>query len=239
MGTAGVALDVALEAVLITAIPVVTIHTINDQLPQNEVMGQALRQTVPMYPPVAVRELVANALLHQDFSVRGAGPMVEIFSDRMEITNPGKPLIDTLRFLDEPPRSRNEAMSGLMRRIGICEERGSGIDRVVGAAEVFQLPPPDFRHVSDNTVAYLFAPQELGQMSREERIRACYQHTCLKYVTNQRMSNESLRSRLGIAKHNYPFASRIIRDTVSAGLIKPIDGPTGSRKLASYVPFWA
>ncbi|MFH1335676.1 MAG: ATP-binding protein, partial [Candidatus Zixiibacteriota bacterium] len=50
----------------------------------------------------------ANSLIHQDFNITGAGPMVEIFADRMEISNPGVPLIDTLRFIDEPPRSRNE-----------------------------------------------------------------------------------------------------------------------------------
>ena len=62
---------------------------INGLLPTNEVIGQALRRTVPMFPELAVRELVANALIHQDFSVTGAGPMVEIFADRIEITNPG------------------------------------------------------------------------------------------------------------------------------------------------------
>jgi len=69
-----------------------------------------------MYPEIAVRELVANALIHQDFSITGAGPMVEVFGDRVEITNPGEPLIDTLRFIDEPPRSRNEMLASLMRR---------------------------------------------------------------------------------------------------------------------------
>lgn len=111
------------------------ISYVNGLLPRNEVIGQALRKEVPMYPELAVRELVANALVHQDFSVTGAGPMVEIFSDRMEITNPGLPLVKTDRFLDTPPRSRNEALASFMRRVGVCEERGSGIDKVVFEAE--------------------------------------------------------------------------------------------------------
>ena len=90
----------------------------------------------------AVRELVANALIHQDFSVTGAGPMVEIFDGRIEITNPGEPLVDTRRFLDNPPASRNEALTSLMRRFDICEERGSGIDKVVAEVERHQLPAP-------------------------------------------------------------------------------------------------
>lgn len=80
---------------------------INGLLPSNEVIGKALRKTVLMYPELAIRELVANALIHQDFEQRGTGPMVEIFEDRMEITNPGLPLVTTERFLDSPPKSRN------------------------------------------------------------------------------------------------------------------------------------
>ncbi|HXU30514.1 MAG TPA: RNA-binding domain-containing protein, partial [Thermoanaerobaculia bacterium] len=92
---------------------------INGLLPANEFIGQALRKSVPMFPELAVRELVANALIHQDLFVTGAGPMVEIFDDRIEITNPGDPLIDTQRFVDTPPKSRNEALASLMRRFGI------------------------------------------------------------------------------------------------------------------------
>lgn len=72
---------------------------INSQLPHNEALGQAYQRGVPMYPERAIRELVANALVHQDFSVTGAGPMVEIFPDRLEITNPGEPLVDILFLL--------------------------------------------------------------------------------------------------------------------------------------------
>jgi ATP-dependent DNA helicase RecG len=107
------------------------ISYVNGLLPSNEVIGQALRKEVPMYPELAIRELVANALIHQDFFMGGVSPMVEIFEDRIEVTNPGIPLVDTQRFVDTPPRSRNEGLASLMRRIGICEERGSGWDKVV------------------------------------------------------------------------------------------------------------
>jgi predicted HTH transcriptional regulator len=206
---------------------------INDQLPQNEQIGQALRREVCMYPEISIRELVANALIHQDFNITGAGPMVEIFANRMEISNPGVPLIDTLRFIDEPPRSRNEALAALMRRMNICEERGSGIDKVIFNVEVFQLPAPDFRVAGNSTVAILYGPRKFSQMTRVERIRACYQHACLLYVSGKRMSNASLRKRLGIKDSNYPLASRIIKDTIGAQLITP------HGEGATYVPFWA
>ncbi len=212
------------------------VNYINDQLPQNEQIEQALRSQVRMYPEIAIRELVANALIHQDFNLTGTGPMIEIFTDRMEISNPGLPLIDTLRFIDEPPRSRNETLAALMRRMNICEERGSGIDKVVSWVEVFQLPAPDFRTTTNHTISVLFGPRDFAEMDREDRIRACYQHACLLFVSGKQMTNATLRERLKIDKKNYPMASRIIRDTIAAGLLKPAGG---SRKDAKYAPFWA
>jgi len=206
-------------------------------LPRNEEIQQAFRRDVPMFPEIAIRELVANALIHQDFSIGGTGPMVEIFTDRIEITNPGIPLIDTLRFIDEPPRSRNEALASLMRRMNICEERGSGVDKVIHQVEIFQLPPPEFLVTENHTKAVLFAPRALREMDREARIRACYQHACLRYVSNEPMTNASFRKRLGIDQKNYAVASRIIRDTIKEGLIRAVD-PYTSKRYMKYVPFW-
>jgi ATP-dependent DNA helicase RecG len=207
---------------------------INDQLPQNEQIDQALRKKVRLYPEVAIRELVANALIHQDFNLTGTGPMIEFFASRMEITNPGLPLVDPLRFIDEPPRSRNEALAALMRRMNICEERGSGIKKVIAAVETFQLPAPDFRTTPQHTIAVLFAPRAFANMDRQERVRACYQHACLWFVSGKRMTNSSLRQRLRIEDHS--VASRVIRDTIAAELIRQAGGST---RDANYVPFWA
>ncbi len=215
---------------------------INSQLPQNEPIGQAFRSQVRVYPELAIRELVANALIHQDFSVTGAGPIVEIFSSRMEITNPGEPLMDTLRFIDTPPKSRNEIVAALMRRMKICEEAGSGIDKVIVAVEQFQLPAPDFVAITTTqpgfTKATLFAPRTLNAMDSHERIRACYQHACLCFVSGKRMTNTSMRIRFGIEEQNAAKASRIIADALAAGQIKPFD-PNQGKKYASYLPFWA
>jgi len=215
------------------------IDYIGDQLPRSEEIRNALRRDVYIYPEVAIRELVANALIHQDFFLRGASPLVEIFSDRIEITNPGRPLIDTLRFIDEPPRSRNEALAAFMRRVNICEERGSGIDKVIFEAELYQLPAPEFRVTENHTIVILYAPRKLRDMDRQDRIRACYQHAALQYVSDGALTNASLRKRLGIEERNYAIASRIIADTIEVGLVKVKDPASNSRKHASYVPFWA
>lgn len=215
------------------------ISTITTLLPSNEVIGQALRTEVPMYPELALRELVANALIHQDFTMTGTGPLIELFPDRMEITNPGKPLVEPDRFVDKPPQSRNEALASFLRRVGICEERGSGIDKVVWQTEVYQLPAPLFEVTDEHTRAVLFAHRPFGKMGREDRVRACYLHACLQYVNREDMNNSTLRERFGIAEENRAQVTRVLNDTLDRGLIRPREPDNPSRKYAKYIPYWA
>ena len=215
------------------------IEYINSKLPSNEEIGKAFRKEVKVYPEIAIRELVANALIHQDYGITGTGPMIEIFEDRIEIGNPGKPLINTLRFIDSSPQSRNERLAFFMRRINICEERGSGIDKVVNSAEVYQLPAPDFIEEENHLKVVMYAPKSLRQMERKDKIRACYQHCCLKYVSADSMTNKSLRERFKIEEQNYSMASRIIADTIDEKLIKGFDPSSKSKKHAKYIPYWA
>ena len=207
-------------------------------LPSNEVIGRALRRQMPMFPELAIRELIANAIIHQDFHLTGTGPMVEIFADRMEITNPGLPLVNIHRFLDSPPRSRNEALASFMRRIGVCEERGSGVDKVVSQTEFYQLPAPLFETSDEHTRAVLFAHRKFKDMDKADRIRACYLHACLRYVQRDYMTNTTLRERFGIEERNSSMVSRIIRDTIEAGLICCHDDTVGNR-ARKYLPRWA
>jgi len=215
-----------------------TMDFLDAVLPRNEEINRALRKNVCMYPIIAVRELIVNALIHQDFSITGTGPMVEVFSNRIEITNPGTPLINTLRFIDEPPRSRNEQLASTMRRLSMCEERGSGIDKVVFQVELYQLPAPDFQATTNHTRVMLYAAKPLAKMSQDDRIRACYQHACLCYVSSREMTNSTLRTRFGIVPANRAMASRIISKTIKAGFIKPLKEESESRKYAKYIPFW-
>jgi ATP-dependent DNA helicase RecG len=211
---------------------------INSLLPTNEVIGKALRNKVSMFPEIAIRELVANALIHQDFDERGTGPMIEIFSDRIEISNPGLPLITPNRFIDEY-QSRNEDLASMMRRFGICEEKGSGIDKVIFNIEMFQLPALDIQIQEKHTKVILFSYQTFADMNKKDRVRACYQHACLKFVTNDKMTNQSLRERFNIAEENAAMVSRMIKDTFESGLIKEENPENKSRKFVKYIPIWA
>ena len=164
--------------------------------------------------------------------------MVEIFDARIEITNPGKPLVDTQRFLGNPPISRNEALASLMRRIGICEERGSGIEKAVLAVEAEVLPAPLFESYEGFTRATLFAHKDLSEMDRAERVRACYLHACLRYRVRQPMNNASIRERFGISDDHNDRASRLLREAVDDGVIMVRDPDAGTRSW-TYLPFWA
>lgn len=214
------------------------ISFVMSQLPQNEVVENALRQEMKLVPHIVIRELVANALIHQDLAMAGASVMIEIFSNRVEISNPGEPIVPVERFIDGY-QSRNERLADLMRRMNICEEKSSGIDKVVHAAEMYQLPAPDFRAGHRRTVVTLYGPRPFEDMDREDRVRACYQHCALKWVMSERMTNQSLRERFGLPESKSAIVSQVISATLETGQIKPDERVGASRKFARYLPFWA
>ncbi len=208
------------------------------KLPQNEVIEDAIRKAVKLVPEVIIRELLANALIHQDFEVTGTSPIVEVYAGRVEISNPGEPIVPVERFIDGY-QSRNERVADLMRRFGICEEKSSGIDRVVEAAEIVQLPAPDFLMEYRRTVVVIYGPRDFKAMDRSDRVRACYQHCVLQWVLRKKMTNQTLRDRFGLSERSGNTISQIISGTVDQGLIKNDPSAPESRKYARYIPNWA
>jgi predicted HTH transcriptional regulator len=204
-----------------------------------EVIEKVFREVKESYPERTVSEFFANALIHQDLWQSGRHTMVEIFPDRMEITNPGTPLVDVNRFIDAPPKSRNDKIAILMHLFELCELRGSGVDRAIEEVEKAVLPAPEFVKGIDYTKVFIYPKKSFAQMSREDRIRACYQHCCLKYTAKEPMSNQSFRIRMGIEEENAAMVSRIIKDTVNSGFIKVFNPDSTSKKYAKYIPFWA
>lgn len=197
-----------------------------------------VRQATPTYPRKAVREFVANALIHQDFSIEGMQVIIEIFSNRLSITNPGPPLNDIIRLIDLPPHSRNEVLAETMYLLGMCEKRGSGIDRAIEAIEKAGLPAPHFAKSEVHTRVTLYPKKSWKDMNKQERISACYQHACLMFEDNKAINNQSVRERFKLDKNNSAVASKIISDTVDSGLIKQSNEDSTSRKFATYIPFY-
>lgn len=214
------------------------VRYVMDKLPQNEVIEDALRKEVKLIPEVVVRELLANALIHQDVEIGGTSPVVEVFATRVEISNPGEPIVPVDRFIDGY-LSRNERLADLMRRFGICEEKSSGIDRVVETAELMQLPAPEFLTSHKRTLVVIHGPRSFRDMNGGDRVRACYQHCVLQYVLRKQMTNQSLRERFGLSEGSSNTVSQIITLTIDQKLIKSDPNAPDSRRYARYIPVWA
>lgn len=213
------------------------IHWIGSQLPTKELIGAALRENESAYPEKSIREIAENMVIHQDFDIQGF-PTVEIFEDRVEFTNSGTPLIEVDRFIDEY-QSRNDLLSDNLRRLGFCEEKGSGMDKAVMSNELFLLPALSIRVQENRTVVIMYARKSWADTNRLERLQACYQHACVKYVSNESMTNQSLRVRFNIEEQNASMVSRIIKEAIKEGLIKEEETGSNSRKFKKYIPYWA
>ena len=210
---------------------------VDDRIPHREVIQDGIRKTVNMIPEIVVRELLANALVHQDLTITGTSVTVEIYPNRLQVANPGAPIVPVDRLINSA-RSRNERLAGLMTSLGICEERGSGIDKVVDAIELLHLPAPDFRVIDNRMVCTVFGPRDFAEMDRADKIRACAQHCALKWETSGRMTNKSLRERFKLPKNKTHLVSTVLEATEEAGFIKLDEKVGTSKKFARYVPAW-
>ncbi|WP_129774758.1 ATP-binding protein [Peristeroidobacter soli] len=209
---------------------------IRDQVPMEEQYVDGVRRATPIFPMIAVREVIANALIHQDFTVSGTGPMVEIYQDRIEVINPGNSLIAVDRIIDER-RSRNEKLASTMRELGICEERGGGIDKAILEIEERSLPAPEFFASENSMRVVLFGPKPFNKLSKADKIWACFCHCVVRWLGHDYMNNTTLRARFKLTPAEYQAASTVISDAKKAGRIVPADEGQGN-KYARYVPYW-
>jgi ATP-dependent DNA helicase RecG len=209
-------------------------------LPGSEVVKNALRRETAIYPEIALRELIANALVHQDFTIRGSGPMVEVFSDRIEISNPGKllPNKNIDRLVRTTPESRNELLASAFRRYNICEERGSGFEKALTAIELYGLPPLRFQETESSFKVTMYAPRSFADMTENERIEAAYQHSVIQYFGSSAVTNSSLRQRFKLHDKQSPQISRLIKLALEKNRIKISNPENNSTKFNEYIPYW-
>ncbi len=207
-------------------------------LPSREDISDSFREKKTAYPMIAVRELIANALIHQDFSITGTGPTIEVFGNRVEITNPGSSLVDIMRIIDNPPRSRNEKLAAIMRRLRLCEELGTGWDKITLACESMMLPAPKITKYNENTRVTLFSHIPYSKISKDDKLWACYLHACIMHTQGEFLTNYSLRKRFGLPDTCSGSISRLIKEATNKGYIKAFDD-SASNKHMQYIPVWA
>lgn len=205
--------------------------------PKEETYVDGIRRNRSIYPEVAIREVIANALIHQDFTISGSGPVIEIYSDRVEVINPGNCLINTDRIIDER-KSRNEKLAAIMRIFGLCEERGGGLDKTLIEIERMHLPAPEFISSENSMRVVIFGPKPWSKMNKGDKIRACFHHCVIRWIMHDYMSNATLRARFSLNDADYQAASAIISEAIKLKRIAPADIDQGKRN-ARYIPYWA
>lgn len=199
------------------------INFIISQIPKIEII-ESTRINDPLYPKVALREFIANAIIHQDLRMNWSEVLIEIYDDRVEISNPWIPLIDIDRFVDHPPKSRNEILADFMRRANLCEKRWSWVDRALESLKIQKLPNPKIEKSSDFTRVIMYRTRPITKLTNDEKSQAVYWHCVLVYVLeNEAMTNESVCDRFWIEKQNSAIASRLIKLAKESWKIKPFD----------------
>ena len=212
------------------------VNYIFTQIKQPESINK-LRSKKPTYPEKSIREIVANALIHQDFGI-GSRVLIEIYDNHIDISNGGGCLFDASRIIDHSPKSRNEPLAEAMRRLNICERRGSGVDRTIDAIQQLQLPPPKFIDQGDAFIVKMYSHRKYADFTEEEKQRACVQFVELNFELGKSTTNEELRLRFGISKGSSSMISRLIGKCLEKNLIKKFD-PESGKKTSCYIPFYA
>lgn len=133
--------------------------------PEQEVQIGLFRVPVPRVDNGAFREAVANALVHRDYHRLGA-VHVRLDDQGLTVSNPGG-LVDGVtldNLLTTEPRPRNPVLADAMKRIGIVERSGRGVDKIYRGMLRFGRPEPDYSRTDNNNVVLQLATTEADEV---------------------------------------------------------------------------
>ena len=125
-----------------------------------------------------------------------------------------------------------------MWRFNLCEELGTGWDKIVTATEAMQLHAPKIIRYEESKRVILYSSMTFSMILREEKLRAVYQHESIKYLQNGALTNKSLRERFDLSDTYSASISRLIKEAVKEQVIKQLDDSITNRYI-KYIPFWA
>ncbi len=195
------------------------------------------REESTEYPASVVREAIVNAVAHRDYSIRGEGIRLLMFSDRLEIYSPGRlPGHVTLENLKDERYSRNEAIVAVLSDLGYIERLGYGIDRMIAAMQEAGLEAPRFeesaagfkvtlRSAGNDLVSLTPDQQRWGHSFLNER-----QERAMAYVRqNGRITNSELQEMA--AEVSPETIRRDLADLVEKNLLLRI----GSKRATYYI----
>lgn len=109
-------------------------------------IGEKRRAEIPQYPPIAIREIVINSIIHADYSIKGSSIIVAIFDDRIEVTNPGgMPYgLSLEEALAGSSRARNRVIAKTFHHLKLVEQWGSGLQKIIENCIRSGLKEPKF-----------------------------------------------------------------------------------------------
>jgi predicted HTH transcriptional regulator len=113
------------------------------------------------FPLVAVREALINSVVHADYSQKGAPLRVAVYDDRLEIENPGMlvPGLTIGDVLSGVSRLRNRVIGRVFRELGLIEQWGSGVGRMIDATRAAGLPDPTFEEIGGRFRVTIYSEQ--------------------------------------------------------------------------------
>jgi ATP-dependent DNA helicase RecG len=210
------------------------------EMRRDAVVRGLVREEVPEFPPVVVREALVNAVGHRNYAQRGSAIQVRLYDDALEIESPGTlPAYVTIENLREAQYSRNERVMDALQRLGLVEEAGQGIDRMFDAMEDALLDPPVFEERPSSFVVRL---RGTSVFTAEDRLWAAQfgrlnleadAKIALVYARRHgAIKNEDLRSLRNLDRD----ASRsVLQDLVARGLLEPLGRGRGARYVLGQV----
>ena len=117
---------------------------VRHRIPVRGVVQDGVRRDIMSIPEIAIREALANAIVHRDYATFSTRIQVDVFADRVEITNPGNSLVPISELDRAPSTSRNPILMNYMKEYGITDQKGRGIRTICAALSENDLVAPDF-----------------------------------------------------------------------------------------------
>ena len=184
------------------------------------------RRDIPEYPQEALREALANAIAHRDYSsyVKGSYIQVRMFADRLEIQSPGGLFGNvTIENLEEEQSTRNARLMRMMEDMHVVENRGSGIRAMLHAMREANLEPPRF---DDRRFSFLVTFRNHTLLS-SDAITWLNQFAGVPLSDRQRLALVYLRQRDQITNADYRRLNHVdaaragqeLRELVQTGLV--------------------
>ena len=184
------------------------------------------REEIPAYSNKALREVVTNSLVHRDYRKMHQPVKISMFSNRIEIENPGSLMPGLTPYnLIHKRDWRNPLLAELMKKFGFGEMDGQGIDRLYAAVLAIKVPPPIFINRDNSFAVILSAPKEFENFTVEEKRLM----VIILLIMQDQVDNERVRNCFSISSEK---ASTLIK----AMVVEKILQPSGlSRKYAKYI----